>query len=637
MPPSHEHRAATGRPTAEGAAGVTSTATAGSGTATADATTADATASGTGASGPATGTSGPAGQGPRTVGTELLAQRYRLERLLGQGGMADVYLAVDLGPAPGPDGPGSEGSGAPPGAPMADGSGSLGARTPRGEELVAVKLVRSADPALARRLAQEARALGRLQHPSLVELRDAGVSNGRAFLVMDLVDGPTLAQRLRSGPLTPAATADLARAMAEALAYVHAHGIVHRDVKPGNIMLDAEGRARLTDFGIASVADASALTATGTTLGTASYMAPEQLEHHQVGPPADIWSLAMILLECLLGRRIYEGSAVEVIARRLAGPIPLPEQLPTPWRMLLAGMFDHDPARRPNAADVAAMVQASAFSAPWQPPPPEADLFGATAVMAGHALLGGAAPTASLPPTEALAGAEALAPTQALGLVEGHDLAALRDVDPTLLGPSGDGEPGSRSSGGPRRWWVPWAAAVAAVILIVAVAALLGSSSGSRHVKVAAKRHTTSSSTTTTTTTAPPSAAAAASALLGLVSDDVAAGALSAGQAAKIGRDVSAALVDAATGSTSSAASDLDAAAAEVAKAVSKGTMSASQASQLLGDLSTLASAAGLPAPSTTTTTTTTTTPTTTAPPAPGPPGGPGQGNQGPGKGPGKP
>jgi serine/threonine protein kinase len=638
---------------------------------------------------------------------ELLAGRYRLERLLGQGGMADVYLAVDLGSAPAsatadpeasalvgaargsadptPVGPAAAGPGAvgaggahfEGAAAAADGAAARSAQTghrPTGPaprrtagdpprldssasagsgELVAVKLVRSSDPALARRMAQEARALGRLQHPALVALRDAGVSDGRAYLVMDLVDGPTLAQRLRSGPLTPAATADLAGTIAGALAYVHAHGIVHRDVKPGNVMLDAHERPRLADFGIASMADASNLTATGTTLGTAAYMAPEQLEHHLVGPPADIWSLAMILLECLLGRRIYEGTPVEVVARRLSGPIPLPPELPAPWRMLLAGMFDHDPARRPNAADVEAMVQANAFSTPWQPPALESDPSQSTAVLpdgplvgapAGAETLGGAAeavPGAEalagaevLGGAEALAGAEAVAPTQALDPAAGHDLAALRDVDPTLFGLPPGGDLGSGASGGKRSRWVPWAAAAAAVALIIAVAALLGSSSGTHHPKVAPKRHTPSS---TTTTTAPPSTASTATALLGLVSEDAAAGALSADQATAIGRDVSTALIDAATGHTSGAASDLDDAASQIAKAVAKGTMSSSQAAQLLGDLSTFATAAGLPtptAPKTTTAPTTATTPTTTTP---APSGGPGLGNQKPGKGRGKP
>src|SRR5579863_188129 len=258
---------------------------------------------------------------------ELLSGRYRIERLLGQGGMADVYRAVDT----------------------ADGTA------------VAVKVVRSADPGLAQRLATEAKTLATLRHEGLVRLLDAGVHEGHAYLVMELVEGPTLAARLRRGALSPARTAVLGRTLSGALAYVHERGIVHRDVKPGNVLLGPGPRARLADFGIARLADAASLTATGTTLGTAAYMAPEQLEHHAVGPSADVWALGMILLECLTGRRVFEGTATEVVARRLAGPVPLPPDLPATWRLLFEGMLTADPARRPTASHVAGLLSAEPF------------------------------------------------------------------------------------------------------------------------------------------------------------------------------------------------------------------------------------------------------------------------------------
>jgi len=120
---------------------------------------------------------------------------------------------------------------------------------------------------------------------------------------MELIDGPTLSAYLRDGPLSSRDTADLGARLADALAYVHQRGIVHRDVKPSNILLASNGDAWLGDFGIARLHDTSTMTVTGTTMGTVSYMAPEQLEDHQVGPAADIWSLGIVLLECLTGQR----------------------------------------------------------------------------------------------------------------------------------------------------------------------------------------------------------------------------------------------------------------------------------------------------------------------------------------------
>src|ERR1700688_2334704 len=258
-----------------------------------------------------------------TSTSDRLTNRYRLVGLLGHGGMSDVYEAID------------------------EENGTS----------VAIKIVRSADAALASRMAQEAKALERVEHPGLVRLLDTGLDANRAYLVMELVRGSTLADALRNGPFGSVAAAALGARLADALACVHDHGIVHRDVKPSNILLTEDGLGQLGDFGIARLLDSATLTVAGTTLGTAAYMAPEQLEDHQVGPAADIWSLGMVLLECLTGRRIYEGSPSEVVARRLAGPVPLPADLTVPWKLVLSGMLDHRPDQRLGGDEVAALLR----------------------------------------------------------------------------------------------------------------------------------------------------------------------------------------------------------------------------------------------------------------------------------------
>ena len=155
--------------------------------------------------------------------------------------------------------------------------------------------------------------------------------------------------------------------MAGALGYVHERGIVHRDVKPANILVTPDGQARLGDFGIARLIDVSTLTLDGTTLGTAAYMAPEQLENHQVGPSADIWSLGLVLLECLTGEQVYRGSPGEMMAQRLAGPVPIPADLPVPWKVLLSGMLQDSPDQRLGAIEVADLLDTAAMAAPWEP------------------------------------------------------------------------------------------------------------------------------------------------------------------------------------------------------------------------------------------------------------------------------
>lgn len=231
--------------------------------------------------------------------------------------------------------------------------------------LVAVKVLLGAptDPVTARRAQHEVQLLSSLQHESLVTLLDAGhidvLGRSVGYLVMDLVDGPTLAGLLESGPMDAGDVAQIGRAIAGALAEVHAHGVVHRDVKPGNILLAASGDpgrafdAKLADFGIASFIDSTRITMTGTVLGSAAYVSPEQASGERVGPPTDVYALGLILLEALQGAPVYQGALMEMLTARMLRDPAVPESLGPAWTSLLTAMTARDAAARPSAAAVA--------------------------------------------------------------------------------------------------------------------------------------------------------------------------------------------------------------------------------------------------------------------------------------------
>lgn len=277
---------------------------------------------------PAPGISGPGTSGP---GPQVLGGRYRLDGLLGSGGMADVHRATDL----------------------------------RLHRPVAVKVFRpGTDPDGERRFQAEAQTLANLRHPGLVAVHDVAVQAHRAYLVMELVEGPTLARVLADEQLDVDEIGRIGLELAQVLAYVHGEGVVHRDIKPSNILLDRDGRVRLADFGIAQLVGASGLTSADRSLGTAAYMAPEQVRGEAAGPPTDVYALGLVLLEALTGRVEYPGEGWASADSRLTRSPEIPRSAPEPLRGALAAMTRTDPARRPDTRAVAALLAAGPAAAP---------------------------------------------------------------------------------------------------------------------------------------------------------------------------------------------------------------------------------------------------------------------------------
>jgi hypothetical protein len=182
---------------------------------------------------------------------------------------------------------------------------------------------------------------------------------------MDFIEGESLAARLRRGPVPPTVVAELGTTLAAALAHVHERGIVHRDIKPGNVLLDEDGRPWLADFGIARIVDATRVTATGVVVGTAAYMAPEQVRGEAVGPAADVYALGLVLLEAVTGRREYDGGALESALARLNRSPRVPSDVPDPLAATIRRMTLGEPAERPSAEQVAAALA--------EPPPDRTD------------------------------------------------------------------------------------------------------------------------------------------------------------------------------------------------------------------------------------------------------------------------
>lgn len=263
----------------------------------------------------------------------MLAGRYRLLERLASGGMAAVWLAEDE----------------------------------RLARRVAVKRVHAATPEDgARRLEREAKLLASLSHPNLVAIFDAVADEEGLLLIIEYVPGESLGAALRRGPLPEGRALHVVGAVAAALDHAHAHGVVHRDVKPANVLLGPEGVVKLADLGIATAAERTRITGTGTVLGTPSYMAPEQLSGDEVGAAADVYALAAVAFEALSGRRARSGGTPLEIAHRVATEPPpdmreaWPDAPPAVAEALRRGMA-RDPSRRPPSASALARELAAAL------------------------------------------------------------------------------------------------------------------------------------------------------------------------------------------------------------------------------------------------------------------------------------
>jgi serine/threonine protein kinase len=260
---------------------------------------------------------------PSTVGDG----RYRLERLLGHGGMAAVYLGRDT----------------------------------ELDRPVAVKLLAenlAGDAVFRKRFLREARLAARLSHPNVVSVYDAGESRaGQPYIVMEHVEGRTLADLLHErGRLSAAEAVGLAAQACRGLGLAHAAGLVHRDVKPQNLLLREDGTLKIADFGIARAAETTALTEVGTVLGTAAYLSPEQAAGEEVTSAADVYSLGAVLYELLTGRPPYTFDSLgELAAKQAEGAIaPVSERAPeVPRRVEDAVMrsLARNPAYRPASAE----------------------------------------------------------------------------------------------------------------------------------------------------------------------------------------------------------------------------------------------------------------------------------------------
>ncbi|MGW3730554.1 serine/threonine-protein kinase, partial [Streptomyces sp. NPDC000851] len=257
------------------------------------------------------------------------------------------------------------------------GSGGMGtvwrARDTVLQREVALKAVRpdaEASPAVRERVMREARALARLSNPHVVTVHQIIEADPHPWIVMELVPGSSLQQRVDDGPLSPVEAARIGRQVLAGLRAAHATGIQHRDVKPANILLRPDGTAVLTDFGIAALQGATALTATGELVGSPEYMAPERLRGRDDDPASDLWSLGLLLYVCVEGvSPLRRATTLATLAAVLEDPVPPPVRS-GPLAPVLQSLLVRDPAARPGAEQLDALLAQveSGTAPPWAQP-----------------------------------------------------------------------------------------------------------------------------------------------------------------------------------------------------------------------------------------------------------------------------
>src|SRR4051812_34026921 len=285
------------------------------------------------------------GTTPMEQGGRLLAGRYRILEKIGEGGAAEVFRALDE----------------------------------RLDRTVAVKLLRpqfTSDPQSRTRFAVEAKAAARLSHPNIVDVYDFGEApDGSMFIVMQYVDGENLKDILQKrGRMTAGEVIAIARQVCSALSVAHDKGLIHRDVKPQNIMVDRGGNVRLTDFGVVKALSGPALTQSGMTFGTAAYLSPEQATGAQIGPASDLYALGCVMFEMLSGMPPFTGDNPAIVAYKQVWEQPRPvhdlvPEVPPSLEAIVMRCLNKDPKHRyastANLADELEKLN-SAFSQPTQ-------------------------------------------------------------------------------------------------------------------------------------------------------------------------------------------------------------------------------------------------------------------------------
>ena len=283
-------------------------------------------------------------------GGTVIDERYRLDRKIGSGGMADVWLADDT----------------------------------ELDRKVAIKILHdnfAQDAEFVERFQREAQAAAGLQHPNVVGIFDRGAFDGTYFIAMEYVDGPSMKDLVKGG-MSPKDAIDFTRQILNAARFAHRKGIVHRDLKPQNVLIDGEGRARVADFGIARAGESSSITATGSVMGTAQYISPEQAQGKPTTPRSDIYSIGVILYEALTGRVPFEGDSAVAVALKQVSEAPrrpsaIKPNVPPALDAVVMRALAKDPDARFKDADAFLKALDAAEKAPDTPRPEDTAAYAA--------------------------------------------------------------------------------------------------------------------------------------------------------------------------------------------------------------------------------------------------------------------